>query len=162
MTPDWLDENGFVGNFTISELRAGRLHQVPTEAGVYVVFRSELLPPRFLRISTGGWFKKRDPSVSIERLQREWVPSAYVLYIGKADAGSSGRRGLRVRLGEYLRFGAGYPIGHWGGRLLWHLDDASELLVRWKLSADPRLDEARLLTAFVAAHGQLPFANLSN
>ncbi len=66
-----------------------------------------------------GWWRARlgDPSVSIEKLQAKWIDEALVLYVGKADAGKTGMRGIRVRLDEYLRFGQGEPIGHWGGSL---------------------------------------------
>lgn len=126
------------------------------------MWRESVSEPTFFGVSRGGWFKGRDPSVSAETLAANWVATAHILYIGKADAGQSGRRGLRKRLGEYLRFGAGAAIGHWGGRLIWHLADAAELKVYWKPVREPRLEETRLITAFVDRYHTLPFANLRN
>ena len=96
---------------------------------MYVVYREHLNSVEFLDKNTGGWFKGRDPSVPIDRLKARWIDEAHVLYIGKADAGRAGARGIRVRLGEYLRFGQGEPIGHRGGRYLWQLAGTDQLFV---------------------------------
>lgn len=80
--------------------------------------------------------------------------------VGKADAGRSGRRGIRARFDEYLRFGMGEPIGHWGGRYLWQLAGTDELMICFKPRTDPRDEETRLLELFRTEHGTLPFANL--
>jgi len=52
-----------------------------------------------------------------------WIVNAAVLYIGKADRTSGSNRGLRARLTEYARSGAGEPVGHAGGKAIWHLID---------------------------------------
>ncbi len=85
-----------------------------------------------------------------------------MLYIGKADTGKDGRRGLRKRLDEYCRFGAGEPVGHYGGRYIWQLADADQLLVAWPpiLDEEPVEVEDRLLDDFERVYGALPFANL--
>jgi len=90
----------------------------------------------------------------------KWIDEAHVLYIGKADAGSASARGISVRLDEYLRFGQGEPIGHWGGRYLWQLAGTDQLLVCWKPCPDPSDEETRLLDLFRSEYGTLPFANL--
>ena len=48
--------------------------------------------------------------MSVDTLAVDWVGDAFVLYIGKADAGARSRRGIRARLDEYLRFGMGEPV----------------------------------------------------
>ncbi len=152
---------GFRGFDSIRRLRGTELASVPEGGGVYAVLRESDDPPQFLTRSTGGWFKGEDPSVPISVLRDKWVDGAIVLYIGKADVGRSGRRGLKKRLGELLDFGAGRPIGHKGGRYLWQVRGSSEFVVCWREDPTPRASEKTLIAEFKAAHaGARPFANL--
>jgi len=149
-----LARDGFVGWLTFDQLRADKLTQVPPEGGVYVVLRKSARPPGFLKQNPGGRFKGRNPTIASTALEANWVDGAKVVYIGKANA-------LRRRLNEFARFGAGAPIGHWGGRLIWQLGDSADLLVAWKPTPDedPRGAESRLIARFRAAYDQPPFAN---
>lgn len=153
---DWarvaLAASGFEGWITFAEL-ARRLDALTLSGGVYIVFRFDG-EPRFLADSPGGRFKGRDPSVSVDALLANWVTGAEVVYIGKAD-------NLRRRLREYARFGEGAPVGHWGGRLIWQLEDSVELLVAWRPTPGrvPREVEAEMLDAFRTVFGKPPFAN---
>lgn len=162
-----LEPAGFNGWHTWAELRSSDFGEVPCKPGAYVVVRSSPADPVFIHPSPAGWFKGQDPSVSVERLEREWVPGAHVVYIGKADFRRRRKptEALRERLGEFARFGAGEAVGHRGGRLIWQLADSDELLVAWQETTwgeKARDYEKRLLHRFAQLHGERrPFANLT-
>lgn len=147
-----LEAHGFVGWVTFDYLLTA--DPCPTSGGVYVVSRADQTAPCFLDRSCGGWFKGNDPTVPHDHLVANWVETAEVVYIGKANS-------LRRRLREFAKFGAGQRIGHWGGRLIWQLEEAFSLLVAWKETPglDPAVVEANLIAEFRAAYGQPPFAN---
>jgi hypothetical protein len=153
-----LEGAGFVGWATWRNLRLSNYSPIPALPGAYVVYRPTADSPVFVQPSRAGWFKGEDPTVPEARLRSEWVEGAHVVYIGKADV-------LRRRLTQFGQFGAGEPVGHRGGRLIWQLADAGDLLVAWH---DITWDEAardyerRLLAAFAEQHGgRRPFANLT-
>ncbi len=146
-----LEMAGFVGWIPLSAVRSS---SCPRSGGVYVVTYGGEHPARFAERSCGGWFKDRDPSVSPEVLVENWVEGAEVVYIGKADQ-------LRRRLTQFADFGAGKPVGHWGGRLIWQLHDIAALRVAWRETPNqvPVQAEAILLALFRQACGKPPFAN---
>ena len=156
-----LVEAGFEGFLPIADLRADR-SLIPAVRGVYALLRASEQPPEFLQVGTGGHFKGKDSNVSVEELQRNWVSGTHVVYFGKA--GDPGRAAtLRSRLRQYLRFGAGSNVGHWGGRYVWQLADAESLLIAWKELPDgvPSDVETELIAGFRHLHGVRPFANLA-
>ena len=150
---------GFSGFRPIDALDAMR---IPQGTGLFAVLAPEGFQPRFLKTSTAGVFKKKDPSLPKAALAAEWVDSAAVLYLGKAGPGSKGNRGLRRQIQEFLDFGQGKPPGHWDGRLIWQLADAEKLVIAWKELPAEQLTkaEADCHAAFIEGYGQLPFANL--
>lgn len=157
---DKLVDFGFVGGDTIRRLQS-TCAAVPESCGIYLVARKSRKPVRFLEQSTGGHFKKRDPSVSEEKLSKRWLSVPKVLYIGKAGATDQSTT-LRGRLHSYMQFGLGKPCAHWGGRYIWQIADGKDLLVFWKETprVEPDVAESGLLSEFRELYGRLPFANL--
>ena len=134
---------------------------ITSSPGVYLVLYNGPKSPEFLAVGTGGHFKGKDPNVTLNDLKQNWVDSAIVVYIGKAGGEGKGAT-LQSRLKQYLKFGQGYDIGHYGGRLIWQLKHSKELVICWKplLKDDPRSVEADLIQEFVNQYGKRPFANL--
>lgn len=154
-----LRAEGFAGFRAVGSLEIMR---IPQGTGVFAVLRPDGFEPRFLKKSTAGIFKKKDPSLPEPALAAEWVPDADVLYLGKAGPGSKGNRGLRRQIQEFLDFGKGKPPGHWDGRLVWQLAAPDSLVIAWKEVPTDQVNstEVRLHADFVAEFGRLPFANL--
>lgn len=160
---DNLRRNGFSGFVSVAALRQD-LTQIPDIRGVYMVVQKIGNRPQFRATGSGGHYKGTDPNVPIEKLRKNWVEETCVLYIGKAGDEHS-QATLRSRLRQYLQFGAGKPIGHKGGRYIWQLEDAEDLLFCWKPlpSGNPSKEETALLAAFKCQYeGRLPFANLKS
>lgn len=148
----------FTGFLSVDSLKESlTLRQVPDVSGVYLVLRISDVAPVFLESGTGGFFKGKDPNVPIEELKANWVDGTNVLYVGKATS-------LRKRLGQYIRFGQGKPVGHWGGRYIWQLSDSENLILCWKTlnaSEYPDVFETELIDRFRSIYGCRPFANLT-
>ena len=162
MNRDFFHAQGFEGFKTMGELMNGARAQIPTQKGVYVVLREKESAPQFMTEGTGGFFKGQNPNVSLSELKDNWVDDAQVVYIGKAGGANSSAT-LQKRLGQYLRFGQGANIGHWGGRYIWQLSDSQDLVICWKTLTDnePREVEHQMIADFKTAHGgKRPFANL--
>jgi len=155
---EYLKTAGFLGFVPLATVEPAL---IPNAPGVYVVLRPGEDRPAFLAQSIAGHFKGKDPTVAVSVLAAKWVDGADVVYIGKADARKRGG-GLRTRIREYQRFGAGEPVGHAGGAYVWQLADSANLLIAWRVTAPdepPAVVEARMIDAFYRRYGALPFAN---
>lgn len=153
-----LEAAGFVGWETWDELRANELAAVSRDPAAYVVYRTSASAPNFLTVNPGGHHKGQDPTVAVDALKANWVSGSQVVYIGKADV-------AKRRLKDFAAFGAGRPVGHKGGRYIWQLADADDLLVAWHPISGTEVArdyEKRLLAQFAELHdGARPFANLT-
>jgi hypothetical protein len=153
-----LKQEGFAGFMTFAELRSGGLATVPSSGGVYLVYREDTGEPVFLEENPGGRFKGQDPTELVDTLSAKWVPEAKVIYIGKGDS-------LRRRVKQFADFGAGKPIGHWGGRYIWQLADSGDLVVAWReaqTGEKAAAAEQALVARFKNCYERLPFANIAD
>ena len=162
-TIDDLKKAGFEGFCSVEKLRDD-LSGIPAVQGMYMVVYQGNGMPEFLEVGTGGLKRKKDksgklkiinPNVPVSELKSNWVKDTCVVYIGKATT-------LSKRISQYLKFGNGKSIGHWGGRLIWQIKDSKDLQICWKpVDADPREEEMRLIADFKRQYGgKRPFANL--
>ena len=150
-----LNKFGFLGFNTVASLRKGT-SVIPDVPGVYLVLYTSKGNPDFINPGTGGFFKGKNPNVSIEELQANWIDNEPIIYIGKAKS-------LHKRIKQYMDFGSGCPVGHYGGRYIWQIKDSGSLIICWKpiIDQNPADIESRLIQEFKAQHnGQRPFANL--
>lgn len=161
-----LKKNGFEGFKKISELFINQ-SSIPNERGVYLVLFNGKEKPKFMPKGVGGFFKGKNPNVSIQELNSNWVDNTIVIYIGQAGGIRNGKWSdatLSKRLGAYMKFGQGQDIGHYGGRLIWQIEDYKNLIVCWKSLPnklmDPKVYEDELITSFKNIYGSRPFANL--
>ena len=157
---DAIKAAGFTGFKSITELWKDH-SAIPKEKGVYLIINPESEAKEFLIVGVGGFFKQKDPNVSLEELSKNWIENSFVVYIGQAGGNGSAAT-LRKRLKQYLDFGKGKPVGHYGGRLIWQIQDHPELLIAWKVlkDDDPKIIERRLINDFIDNYGKMPFANL--
>jgi hypothetical protein len=155
---DGIDMSTFSRPLTIKELQTTNCNMVPKQKGIYTILRHDTSKPTFLTRSVGGWFKGLDPNYPQNIVNSRWVAGASILYIGKAN----GKNGLRQRLRQLVQFGMGKSVGHRGGRLIWHLKDSSDLLVRWfeLTNHDADQAESELINTFKNIYGKRPYANL--
>jgi len=157
-----LKESGFQGFKSINALQINAA-SIPVHKGIYLI----VIPDNFLvtlvEQGSGGFFKGKNPNVSLIELESNWVENANIVYIGKGG-GSSSNATLQSRLKQYMRFGEGKAVGHWGGRYIWQLKNSGELIVCWKslTEEEPALYESALICEFRKTYGKRPFANLKD
>ena len=156
-----LQKIGFSGFVTIDSLIKNNA-QIPKQMGVYMIVYPTIEKPKFKEIGSGGHFKGRNPNVAIDVLENNWVDGTSIVYIGKAGS-ENGKATLQSRLKQYFDFGQGKPVGHWGGRFIWQLVIAKELLVCWKTTLEePSEIESYLIKEFKNHYNRRPFANLKD
>lgn len=151
LNEQWLEDESFDGFLPFAAINR---MSVPTKHGVYAVVRRTLAERTFLVPGSG----RGGTHYPLPLLEAAWVPNAEVLYFGRAKC----KAGIYERLDKYARFGRGRNSGHSGGRAIWQLEDAQELIVCWFVTddRDPAEAEDELIERFKKLHnGSRPFAN---
>lgn len=167
-----LRDNGFRGFITVGELQQKiRRPMIPISEGgnargVYVVLYPFKERPE-LALNGENGFNGGNPKPSKKELESKWVEGTDVVYIGQTGGAmngalTNGRLGKRIH--AYLRYGRKGKGGHAGGRYIWYLSRAEELVFCWKpfadKGADPKELECHMLRSFMNSHeNRLPFAN---
>ena len=153
-----MKNSGFTGFLTIGVLRESRKELLPSK-GVYFVLYTSESTPTFVERGSGGFFKGKNPNVSMNILKEKWVEETKLVYIGRG--GQKGKNStLHSRLSDYLRFGQGKNVGHWGGRYIYQIENPENLVICWKYINEPEEVESELLDKFINTYGKLPFGNL--
>lgn len=159
-----LREYGFVGFVPLKDWDESQVIGITHSdvEGVYVVVREATEAPKFL---DEDHRKPRPKRWSAEAAAERWVPEVHVLYFGKGPLRSSAgkrRTGLARRIGELQRHGFRGGANHYGGKLLWQIDDADALLIAWKSLAEGEsaATESGLIRGFERIIGRQPFANV--
>lgn len=154
---------GFKGFKAVRELM-NSCKDIPKEMGVYVILHEKNDHPVILDKRPFDCQEEKYPSYSKAELENEWVEGAHIVYIGKAG-GFDKKTHLHKRLRAYIGFGKGKKVAHGGGRSIWQLINALDLVVCWKVITDeePSDVEHKMIAEFKAAHsGKRPFANLKD
>lgn len=130
--------------------------------GIYVVVREAVLLPAF---NEENHRKPRPKIWSADEVAARWVHGVHALYFGKGPLRApNGRRrhGLARRITELQKHGYRGGANHYGGKLLWQIDDADGLLVAWKALAEGESAEVEsgLIRGFDRIMGRQPFANV--
>lgn len=155
-----IEQAGFWGFKTVKELWENK-NDIPKKMGVYIVINPHFKETEFINPGVGGFFKGKDPNVSINVLKTNIVSNSQVVYIGKAG-GLNIKATLHSRLSQYLNFGKTKNVGHSGGRYIWQIKNHQDLIFCWKETPnnEPVNVERNLINEFIAQFGKIPFANL--
>jgi hypothetical protein len=130
--------------------------------GVYVVVRESTETPMFLGENHR---KPRPKRWSVQDAEGRWVTGVQVLYFGKGPLRSLNakrRLGLAGRIRELQKHGYEGGANHYGGKLLWQVQDADSLLIAWKVLGEGASAsvESGLIRGFEEVMGQQPYANI--
>lgn len=138
---------------TLETLYRFECRGIPNEPGVYWVLAPKGMDIRFGPVSS----TQTAPLYSPDLLTQKYADcqDKQILYIGKAG----GRKGLRQRLLQYMRYGWDQGTNHKGGRAIWQIQDAGMLLLTYEPCPDCVLQEHQLLHEYRNANGCYPLAN---
>jgi len=158
-----IKQAGFIGFKRMSELFKDS-STISNTKGVYFILYLDNKTPNFLKVGTGGYFKERDPNVSLGELELNWVENTIVVYIGKAGGIFQGKESdatLKKRLKTYFSFGKGNKAAHCGGRYIWQIENSNDLVVCWKPTPnqEPADIESNYIKEFTKKNHKRPFAN---
>jgi len=143
---------------TVKYLYETKCSHVPLQKGVYFVVVPDLFEVTFSTSTTAirehmGQSLLYDPDMLKCKFSKT---DKRILYIGKA---SGERNRLRRRLWQLVRYGYGEAQNHMGGRALWQINNAPQLLIGYLPCEQATQAEAKLLREYFNRFETLPLAN---
>lgn len=138
---------------TLDTLYRNECRGIPDEPGVYWVLAPDGVPIRFKPAAPNH----AAPLYPVDLLTQKYAGcrDKQVLYIGKAG----GKKGLRQRLQQYMKYGRNEAINHKGGRAIWQIQNTGMLLLTYTPCPDCVMREHQLLRDYKAVNGCYPLAN---
>lgn len=138
---------------TLETLYSSGCRSIPDVPGVYWVLAPEGIPIQFEHTS----LNPAAPFYPVDVLAQKYADcqDKQVLYIGKAG----GKKGLRQRLKQYMKYGRNEAVNHKGGRAIWQIPNAGMLLLTYEPCLDCVAREHQLLHDYRTANGCYPLAN---
>lgn len=135
---------------------------ISEKSGVYFVVTEKRVDKAFLEKDEIEYeetekYKKYEKQVLEEKIKQinEEKEDYQILYIGKANA----KKGLYIRLKQYLECNYKKRKQHYGGRAIWHIKDYENLSIVWMEIDKCEELEHLLLVKYKDMHKIYPFAN---
>ena len=139
--------------YTLKELYESACLEVPEAHGIY-----QVLVPDGMKIAFRSAARNvHAPWYPVEVLEEKFskCQNQTLIYIGKA----SGKKGLRQRVKQYMKYGWNESVNHKGGRAIWQIANADKLLLQFECCEDADEAEHRLLREYKQKNGGYPLAN---
>ena len=137
----------------LHELHNSNCSVIPDKPGIYFVLAPKDMEIRFLPTAKNMHASFYDVNVLQEKYAQ--CTDKQTLYIGKA----SGQKGLKQRLRQYMRYGWNEAVNHKGGRAIWQIEGAENLLLSYEICQDADAKEHALLADYKRNNGCYPLAN---
>lgn len=137
----------------LHELYYSNCFAIPDKPGIYFILAPKDMEIQFLPTARNS----HAPFYGVNILQEKYAlcKDREILYIGKA----SGQKGLKQRLRQYMRYGWNEAVNHKGGRAIWQIEGAENLLLSYEICQDADAKEHALLAAYKRDNDSYPLAN---
>lgn len=143
----------FSTSWTLQSLHDTACAEIPEQRGIYFIHVPQGMEIRFQSTAINHHAPFYDTTVLREKYHN--CGNQTVLYIGKA----SGKKGLRQRIRQYMKYGWNEAVNHKGGRAIWQVEHAERLLLTFEVCPNADAREHQLLKEFRQKYRTLPLAN---
>lgn len=143
--------------YTFEELRAGALKNIPTCSGIYKIYMPHDFIMKFRADSDAPYMKNQLRGV--DELEKKWnkicKSPGYednLLYIGSSN-------NLRRRIREFVNTGYGEVINHYGGSVIFQLENNKQLQISVFECENYQEKEKQEINTYKTLRKELPLAN---